>query len=94
VRATLFLRKQMAADTFDDLDDLGLRRRVFYEMFPGTAAPNAWRAAFVAAHPHHPVPDPSESVRKPERDLDERLMKRFRQATRRRIPSKRAFPLA
>ena len=67
----------MAADTFDDLDDLGLRGRVFSEMFPGTAASDAWRAAFVAAHAHDAVPDPSESERKPERDLDETLDETF-----------------
>lgn len=67
----------MAAHTFDDLDDLGLRGRVFYEMFPGTAASDAWRAAFIAAHPHHSVPDPAESERKLERDLDETLDETF-----------------
>lgn len=68
----------MAAHTFDDLDDLGLRGRVFSEMFPGTAASDAWRAAFVAAHPHQPVRDPSEDERKPDdRDLDETLDETF-----------------
>jgi len=32
----------MATYMFDDLDDLGVRGRVFYEMFPGTAASDAW----------------------------------------------------
>jgi hypothetical protein len=67
----------MTAYTFDDLDELGLRGRVFSEMFPGTAASDAWRAAFIAAHSHHPASDPSEGARKPERDLDETLDETF-----------------
>lgn len=41
----------MTGRTFDDLDELCGRGRVFSEMFPGTAASDAWRAAFAAAHP-------------------------------------------
>ena len=65
----------MTTRRFDDLDDLGLRGRVFYEMFPGTAASDAWRAAFAAAH--HAVPDPSGSGHKDDRDLDEILDETF-----------------
>ena len=68
----------MDTHTFDDLDDLGLRGRAFYEMFPGTAASDAWRAAFAATH--HAVPDPSGSGHKDdrdERDLDEILDETF-----------------
>jgi hypothetical protein len=63
----------MAPHTFNDLDDLGLRGRVFYEMFPGTAASDAWRAAFAAAHPLHAVSNPSGRDHKDDRDLDEIL---------------------
>ena len=65
----------MATHTFDDLDDLGLRGRVFYEMFPGTAASDAWRAVFTAAH--HTVPDPSGRGHRDDRDLDEILDETF-----------------
>ena len=65
----------MAPHTFDDLDDLGLRGRVFYEMFPGTAASDAWRAAFAAAH--HAVPDPSGGGHQDDRYLDEILDETF-----------------
>jgi hypothetical protein len=67
----------MATYTFDDLDDLGLRGRVFYEMFPGTAASDAWRASFAAAHPLHAVSDPSRRGHKNDRDLDEILDETF-----------------
>ena len=43
----------MTMPPFDDLDDLRARGRVFYEMFPGAAASDAWRAAFTAAHQPH-----------------------------------------
>jgi hypothetical protein len=67
----------MATYMFDDLDDLGLRGRVFYEMFPGTAASDAWRAAFAAAHPLHAGSDPSGRGQKDDRDLDEILDETF-----------------
>ena len=68
----------MVTQTFDDLDDLGLRGRVFYEMFPGTAASDAWRAAFTAGPHQHAVSDPSDSGHKAEdRDLDEILDETF-----------------
>ncbi len=41
----------MDTQTFDDLGELWQRGRMFSEMFPGTAAGDAWRAAFDAAHP-------------------------------------------
>jgi hypothetical protein len=37
--------------TFDDLDDLCQRGRVFSEMFPGTPASDAWCTAFAKTHP-------------------------------------------
>jgi hypothetical protein len=67
----------MATYTFDHLDDLGLRGRVFYEMFPGTAASDAWRASFAAAHPLHAVSDLSGRGQKDDRDLDEILDETF-----------------
>jgi hypothetical protein len=50
----------MAINTFDNLDDLDLRGRVFSEMFPGTAASDARGAAFCRGTP---AARPIKSVR-------------------------------
>jgi hypothetical protein len=65
------MRNDMATSTFDDLDDLGLRGRVFYEVFPGTAASDAWRAAFVATHHVHAASDSADADETPDDALDE-----------------------
>lgn len=51
-----------ASRLWDDLDEICQRGRVFYEMFPGTAASDAWRVAFAATHPHHVRPNESSNA--------------------------------
>ncbi|HZR26684.1 MAG TPA: hypothetical protein VFA59_24030 [Vicinamibacterales bacterium] len=66
----------MSTPCFDDLEELAHRGRVFYEMFPGTAASDAWSAAFDAAH-HGRASVPSDPKRKADEDLDEIIDETF-----------------
>lgn len=64
--------------TFGNLDELTQRGRVFYEMFPGTAASDVWREAFDAVHTGRPDSDtPDGGDRRDDRNLDETVDETF-----------------
>jgi len=54
----------MAPRTWNELDEISQRGRVFSQSFPGTTASDVWRAGFASAHSHPVAPDPSENQRK------------------------------
>jgi len=43
----------MTNELLRNLDEICARGRVFSETFPGTAASDEWRAAFIRTHPGH-----------------------------------------
>jgi hypothetical protein len=68
--------------TVDRLDDRNLRElvqrgRVFSEMFPGTAASDAWLRAFDESYERTTPPYGSTDDREKERELDETLDETF-----------------